>query len=336
MADRGSKAAASSLRIAAIVASWENRGGSRLRRPAIGDSRPFADAAVSAAWWGYDPHDATNALQAAIDSGAPVLVVPRMEGPWILSRTLTLRTGGIEILMEPGVVILAAEGAFRGGGECLVEAIGAADFSIVGYGATLRMRKADYQKPPYERSQWRHALSLRGVVRARIAGLSIESSGGDGIYVGTLGPRRTRAPCEDVILKDLEIVDNNRQGISVISAKRLLIEHCRIAGTSGALPMAGIDFEPNSADPGFEDCTVRGCTIEGNRGVGILFALGNLDANDAPVSIRVEDCTVNNPPIAISVMGLAGGTRGSLTFSGGSFAGLRLVEPSESLTVRFE
>ena len=331
--EKDSRVATSSTRIAAIVASWEASGGSRLHRPVRWESGPFANAAVSAAWWGYDPTDATDALQAAIDYGAPVLVIPRMEGPWILSRTLTLRSGGIEILIEPGVVILAGEGAFRGGGDCLIEAVGAADFSIIGYGASLRMRKADYQKPPYEQAEWRHAISLRSVARARIAGLRIESSGGDGIYLGTLGPRGSRVACEDLVLQDLEILDNHRQGVSIISAKRLLIEDCRISGSTGALPMAGIDFEPNATDPGFEDCTVRGCWIEGNRGVGIQFALANLDADDAPVSIRVENCTVNNPPVAISVMGLAHGLRGSLTFLGNTVRGLQFLRGSSDFSV---
>jgi hypothetical protein len=327
-------AEAHAARIAHIVSSWEAAGGSRTSPPRL--ATIGGEQAVSAAWWGWDPTDATNALQAAVDSGASTVVVPRMPGPWILSRTLDLRTGGIRLLLEPGVVLLAAAGAFRGGGDCLIEANGAADFSVVGYGATLRMRKEDYQKPPYEPGQWRHTMSLRGVARARIAGLSIESSGGDGVYVGVLRAEGARLPCEDVALEDLDIGDNLRQGVSVISARRLLVAGCRISGSSGAKPMAGIDFEPNSNDPGFQDCVVRDCVIQGNAGVGILFVLSRLGPQSAPVSIRVEDCVVNNPPLAVWLHGLGNGVRGTLTLAGTSFRGLAFLFGSPEFSVVHE
>jgi hypothetical protein len=316
-------------RIESIVSQWEKEGGSRTTPTVRWKSFPPEGAAVSAAWWGFKAADATDSLQAAVDSGASVVVVPRMPTPWILSRTLDLRSGQVELLLEAGVVVLAAEGAFRGGGDSLIEARGAADFSILGYGASLRMRKKDYQNAPYERAEWRHAISLRGVSRVRIAGLSIESSGGDGVYVGT----NNHAPCEDLVLQDLDIVNNHRQGVSVISARHFLIENCHIVGTSGARPMSGIDFEPNSGDPGFTDCVIRGCRIERNAGVGLLIVLSNLGPETEPVSIRVEGCTIDNFPIAVWLHGLEGKVRGDLTFSGSALKGMRFLRGSSDFSV---
>jgi len=287
---------------------------------------------VSAAWWGFDPADATAALQTAIDSGAHTVVVPRMARPWTVSRTIDLRRGGVELLLEPGVVLLAASGAFRETGEALIKSEGGKDFSILGYGATIRMRKRDYQSSPYKAGEWRHAINLRGVSNVRIAGLSIESSGGDGIYVGT----RNHVPCEDVLLEDLDITDNHRQGISVISARRLAIRDCVISGTSGTSPGAGIDFEPNSGDPGFQDCLVSGCRIEGNAGGGILFVLRNLHAGNEPVSITVQDSDVRNFPVSLFLAGLDRGLSGSITIRDCSFGGIAWVKGSADFSVRFE
>ncbi|MGD0727023.1 MAG: right-handed parallel beta-helix repeat-containing protein [Spirochaetia bacterium] len=331
-----SSATAYSARIASIISSWESAGGSRDRRPPGWEAGPPEGAAVSAAWWGYQPADATVALQAAVDSGARVIVVPLMSGPWILSRTLDLRSGGLELVLEPGVVILAAKGAFRGGGDCLIQAHGAADFSILGYGASLRMRKSDYAKRPYEQAEWRHAISLRGAARARIAGLRIESAGGDGIYVGVQRREDVHVPCEDLTLQDLEILDSHRQGVSVISARRLLIEDSLISGSSGAMPMSGIDFEPNGNDPGFEDCVVRGCRIGGNSGAGILCVLSNLGADAAPVSILIQDCSIDNLLVAVWLRGLENHVRGTLTFAGTRFRGLQFLRGSSDFSVIFE
>ena len=320
-------------RMGAIVSSWEAVGGSRTDRPRGWDDGLPAGAAVSAAWWGFYEGDATDSLQKAMDSGAPTVVVPKMPTPWIVSHTLSLRRSGVELCLEPGVVILAAQGAFRGGGEGLIEANGPADFSILGYGAALRMRKSDYQKAPYEPAEWRHAISVRGVSRVLIAGLRIESSGGDGIYVGTLRDGDVHVPCEDIVLRDLEILDNHRQGVSIISARRLLIENCLIAGTSGTLPQSGIDFEPNSNDPGFKDCVVRDCRIERNAGVGLLFLLSNLGARSEPISIHVQGCIIDNFPISVWLHGADNHVRGTLSFAGNSFRGLRILNGTPDLSV---
>ena len=36
---------------------------------------------VSAAWLGYDANDATGSLQACLDSGARIVLIPAMDGP---------------------------------------------------------------------------------------------------------------------------------------------------------------------------------------------------------------------------------------------------------------
>ena len=46
-----------------------------------------AEESVAASRFGYDPQDATEALQSAIDSGAKRVVVDRQDSPWIL-RTI--------------------------------------------------------------------------------------------------------------------------------------------------------------------------------------------------------------------------------------------------------
>lgn len=44
---------------------------------------------ANAAWWGFDSNDATPALQSAIDSNAPIVIVPYTGSPWILSAPIT-------------------------------------------------------------------------------------------------------------------------------------------------------------------------------------------------------------------------------------------------------
>ena len=62
-------------------------------------------AEANAAWWGFDEEDATEAIQAAIRSGAKRVIVPNVGKDWIV-RPLQLASDQ-ELVLEPGVVITA-------------------------------------------------------------------------------------------------------------------------------------------------------------------------------------------------------------------------------------
>ena len=53
---------------------------------AIADVESGKRTDANAAWWGFDPVDATEGLQAAIDSGVQRLVVPNMRSDWIIRQ----------------------------------------------------------------------------------------------------------------------------------------------------------------------------------------------------------------------------------------------------------
>jgi len=242
---------------------------------------------ANAAWWGFQPEDTTECLKKAIDSGAETVLIPYVGRPWV-TRPIRLRSH-LKLVFEPGVVVLAKRGEFKGHGDCLFRARNATDITLIGYGATLRMWKRDYQKPPYEKAEWRMGLSFVGCRRVHVEGLRIESSGGDGIYIGST----EESPwCEDVVIRNVTCFDNHRQGISVISAQNLLIENCVLAGTWGTAPSAGIDLEPNGRDERLVNCVIRNCVMENNAGAGILLYLVGLSRDGQPVSILFENCLV--------------------------------------------
>jgi hypothetical protein len=240
-------------------------------------------------WWGFDMEDSTPFLKAAIDSKVPRLIVDRQSAPWITSPLLL--HSDLELVFEEGTELLAKKGLFQGLGESLLSVTNTKNVKIIGLGngATLRMRKADYHSDAYKKSEWRHGIALRSVENTVIENLSIIATGGDGIYLGVA----TRGvPCRNVTIRNVVCDDNNRQGISVISADRLLIEDCVLKNTWGTPPAAGIDFEPNRSDEQLTDCIMRRCRIENNSGDGIEFYLPNLLKSTTPISVRLEQCVV--------------------------------------------
>ena len=85
-----------------------------------------------AAWWGFDPADATAALQAAIRSGVRKIIVENLGTPWVVDK-LQL-AGGQEIVFEPGVVVQAKRGAFHGTGDSLFSATLQTNITLTGFG----------------------------------------------------------------------------------------------------------------------------------------------------------------------------------------------------------
>ena len=175
------------------------------------------------------------------------------------------------------------------------------------------MRKQDYVTDAYEPAEWRMGISLRGCRDIRIEGVRLESSGGDGIYLGATGALPW---CENVVIRDVVCHDHHRQGISIIGAVNLLIENCVFSATDGTAPRAGIDFEPNGEKEQLTNCVVRNCLMLDNAGPGILVYLKNLSKKTPPVSVLFEDCLVRGGKSGGIVVGAAkdDGPTGTLEF----------------------
>ncbi len=269
---------------------------------------------VKVSSFGFDPEDSTRFLQAAFNSDAPVIIVDKMPSPWM--------TGPLKgfsckrVLFEDGVEVVAKKGSFLGAGECLINFVCCSNVMLSGR-AALRMRKADYTKPPYSKSEHRHALNFYGCRNVTIEGLSILDSGGDGIYIGD-----GSGPCRNFVLRDVVCSGNHRQAISVISVDGLLAERCIFKDTAGTPPAAGIDFEPNRSGQYLAGIVLRNCQMLNNAGIGIEFHMATLNAKSPPVSAVIEGCTMRGNAGATSIFCGSpeiGEVRGSIAFSNCDF-----------------
>ena len=238
-----------------------------------------ARKAVKVSSFGYDPVDSTRFIQAALDSGERRIVLDRQDGPWY-ALPLKMRSN-TELVLEPGVELVAKRGAYKGLRDFLLEISEATNVVVRGgTGATLRMWKSDYQGPDYRHGEWRYALRIYKSENVLVEGLRIAESGGDGI--GVTG--------RDITIRNCVCDRNHRQGISVFSAENLLIEDCVLSNTSGTAPQDGIDFEPDRCTERLVNVTLRNVLSVGNAGYGFEFMLDKLNVGSAPVSIRLENC----------------------------------------------
>jgi hypothetical protein len=240
---------------------------------------------ANVSWWGYNPTNSTTYLKAALRSKVRKLTLDRQAGPWY---TLPLwGRSDLTLNVPEGVELCAVRGQYHKIGDRLITFSYATNVTLTG-GGTLRMWFEDYtNKALYAWSEWRHAVTFQSCHNILIENLCIADSGGDGIYFGQLG---RIAANTDVTIRNVTLRRNNRQGISVISADRMLIENCVMEDTCGTPPMAGIDFEPNGAHEVLRNITMRNCIARNNKGSGFDFSVCNLNAMSPEISITLENC----------------------------------------------
>ena len=235
---------------------------------------------VNAADYGYDPLDATDALQNAIYSGKNVFV-PNMGSDWIV-RPISLYSNE-EILFEDGVVVTAKRGEFQYNKDCLFTGNGIANTRLSGTNVTFRMWKNDYMNPPYDPGEWRMGISLWGVTNITIEDITIQDTGGDGIYICGRYVGETNLPSQNIVIRNVTCDNVSRQGIAIISAKNVLIDNCIIKNG----PASGIDFEPNDDREIIDECEVRNTILHNNVGFGVTVFTGPTHEPN----VVVDNCT---------------------------------------------
>jgi len=285
---------------------------------------------ASAAWWGYNWKDATEALQRALRSDAEIILVPDMGRPWEIGPVSF--AGNKTVVFEPGVVVEAKEGAFRPTESAMFSAANLDNLVVYGYGATIRMRRADYEGSLYQRSSTRHAMVLSGLRDSAVIGLTIEEAGGDGILIG---PSDRRFVSRNVTVQDVTARKNSRQGITVVSGENIAIDHCEISQNASRLRDAGLSFEPADALNKLIDCTVTHTAVVRGVGSGIRAALSELDETSDPVSITVKDSVSAGNTVSLAVTARTG-ARGVITVTGTELNGPKRLKPAAELEVNIE
>jgi hypothetical protein len=265
-----------------------------------------ADGTARASCFGFDATDSTSILQTAFASGASLLTIDDAGNqlPWVVTPLLLENVTDMVVVVEPGVTILAKEGAFHGGGDCLLLLRNCHNVTLTGGAAavdgaagaaapprgTLKMRREDYADPAkYTKAEWRMAIRLDETAHnITISNLHITESGGDGIFV---------FGASNVLISGCFVDKHYRQGLSIISARGVLVERCVFADTNGTEPAAGIDIEPDAsihgARPELSNVTIRDCSCRGNAGGGLLMNLAALNSSTPPISISIQNLTVD-------------------------------------------
>ena len=225
----------------------------------------------------FNPTDVTSVIQNAFNSTNDTIVVKNVGQPWVV-RPLFARSNKV-IIFEPGVILFAKQGEFQDLRVSLFNITNVSNVTIIGYGATFRMRKSDYQDTAlYTHSDWRHTIDVQAFVgmpveNIIIKGLHLEKSGGDGISISGISgyPNNNPVQPKNILIQDVVCEDNHRQGISVTGGEQVSIVNTVLKDTRGTAPESGVDWEPDWER--LVDVSMTNCYFSNNRISGMTFYL---------------------------------------------------------------
>ena len=81
--------------------------------------------------------------------------------PWQVEPVF-IRRSNLTLSLAPGAVLQAKKCSFRGTSDSLLTLEFASNVTILGTGATLKMRKLEYLPPAYVKAEWRMEVKIRG------------------------------------------------------------------------------------------------------------------------------------------------------------------------------
>jgi hypothetical protein len=222
--------------------------------------------------------DDTAAVQAALNSTASAGKVLEMTVGTFRLNPISVPAGA-NLLIDPGV-LLTDQSAYSTN-AVMLNIVGS-NVKITATGAFAQMPLC-YAQSKIDKSEYRHCVALQSgsiLSNVTIVGLSVKSSGGDGLYIRS---------CANVTVSNFSSTSAIRNGISVTGEVNSLVMSniTSVQNADGCL-----DFEPNTNTDYLQNIVLNNLTTGGTNG-GLNFGFQNLDSTTPPVSIVVNGFVSN-------------------------------------------
>jgi parallel beta-helix repeat protein len=209
--------------------------------------------------------DDTSSIQAAINAlpkAGGTVIVPA--GAYLIDPTRSVRLRSrMHLSLATGAKLLTKPNAAPRAYVLLAEQ--AQDVEISG-GLIVGDRDSHLGTA----GEWGHGIRIRGCSGVTVRDINISRCWGDGISAGGIMAKgEPSRPGRDYIFENVVCTGNRRQGLTLGSSRGVRVRGCTFTDTSGTLPSAGIDIEPDIGSA--NDIVIENCVVRGNRGPGIAL-----------------------------------------------------------------
>ena len=244
---------------------------------------------VHAKDYGFNASNSTAAIQAAIDSGAKVVVIDAMPTPWYIDQ-IKLRSD-FTLRFEKGAKLFAdARNWEKNKKTALIPVKGVDNVVIEGSGTGPDDALIGSFETYEERAKYCHVneelqdgIGLATARNTVIRNLRVANCGRDGVYLG--GWDRDGASV-NTLVENVDLNENHRQGCSVVNCIGATFRHVTFRNTRGTEPTAGLDIEPSYDAQPLEDILVEDCTFGNNDGGGLVMPMCSI----YPIRVTVRRC----------------------------------------------
>ncbi len=224
--------------------------------------------------------ETTQGLQGVIDqvaeagggyihlpTGTYLVGIDTQDGGYYWADSIRLRSGTALVMDETTTLKLIESEAPA---YCVVSVGAQEDVAIIG--GTIEGDRMTHDYNTGSTQEESHAVCVDNLSsRVLIDGVTLRDAGGDGVLI-LGGSAASGETTSHVTVRNCDIDNNRRQGISVVGGSSINIENNHIHNTRGTAPQFGIDIEGQGRDD--HDIIIRGNRLENNRGGGVVNCSG--------------------------------------------------------------
>lgn len=136
-----------------------------------------------------------------------------------------------------------------------------------------------------EKGEWGHGISILGSKNVKIFNYKVEKCWGDGVYIG----KSKDSGSSDKIYLYNGILDyNRRNGISITSAKNIIIDTLLSSNSYGTFPMYGLVIEPNNNEDFIENILINDITTYNNKEGGVNININKLGKGNNKKEVNIS------------------------------------------------
>lgn len=164
--------------------------------------------------------------------------------------------------------------------------------------------------------EWGMGIEIRDSQNISISNMNIDKMWGDAIYVGTNGKNSNY----NINLNNIRMDDNRRQGLTIISAKKLTGNNIHISNTKGVDPASGIDIEPNNKNNILQEIYFKNLYTFKNAGTGFIVSLKSYSHSPNPIDIKLISHVDKGSNFGFVLRGNPTSNKGSIEISGTDYS----------------